>query len=228
MANYLGPNLVTNGLVLCLDAGNTKSYPGSGTTWTNIASSSNNGNLVGSTFNASNGGSIAFNGIDNYVSLGSFFTYQTFTIGLWVNPGTTQTTYADIFDNNHTGSQSFVLQQDGNSTNIYGFGVSDGSGSISSSSNIAVVANAWTHLAFTFSPSSRVIAYVNGAFHSQGALANGRTINYAGQSLALGRWEHLGARYWNGKISNFMVYNQVLTATQIQQNYNAFRGRFGI
>lgn len=174
------------------------------------------------------GNYLEFDGADDYVDLGSFFNYQTFTIELWVNPGATQTTYADIFDNSHTGTQNFVLQQSVNSTNVYTFGVIDGSGGISGSDYITLTANTWTHLAFTFSPSTRVSAYVNGALHSQGNLANGRTINYVNQSLALGRWQYAGARHWNGKISTFKVYNNVLTAPQILQNFNATRGRFGI
>ena len=223
------PSSVTSGLVLALDAGNTKSYSGSGTTWYDLTGNGNTGTLTnGPTYNSANGGSLVFDGADDYVNLGSFFNYQTFTIELWVNPGATQTTYADIFDNNHTGTQNFVLQQNVNDVNNYGFGVNDGSGSISATGTIVLTANTWAHLAFTFSPSTRVSAYVNGALHSQGALANGRTINYASQSLALGRWQYGAARHWNGKISSFKVYNSLLTAAEIQQNFSALRGRFGI
>ena len=195
----------------------------------NLIGGSNNGECQnGLSYNNANGGSLVFDGADDYVNLGSFFNYQTFTIELWVNPGATQTTYADIFDNSHTGTQNFVLQQNGNDVNNYAFGVNDGSGNISATGTIVLTANTWTHLAFTFSPSTRVSAYVNGALHSQGALANGRTINYVNQSLALGRWQYAGARHWNGKISTFKVYNSILIAPQILQNFNATRGRFGI
>lgn len=195
----------------------------------NLIGGSNNGECQnGLSYNNANGGSLVFDGTDDYVNLGSFFNYQTFTIELWVNPGATQTTYADIFDNNHTGYQNFVLQQNANDVNNYAFGVNDGSGNISATGTIVLTANTWTHLAFTFSPSTRVSAYVNGVLHSQGNLANGRTINYVNQSLALGRWQYAGARHWNGKISTFKVYNSLLTAPQILQNFNATRGRFGI
>jgi hypothetical protein len=222
------PRIVTSGLVLCLDAGNVKSYLGTVTTWKDLSGAGNNGVLSGPAYNALNGGSLVFNGIDNHVDCGKFFNYQTFTISLWVNCGSTQTTYADIFDNNHTGLQNFVFQQNANDLNNYAFGVNDGSGNISSTATIVLNTGTWYHIAFTFSPSSRVIAYVNGAFHSQGNLANGRTIAYVNQSLALGRWQYGGSRYWNGKISGFMAYNTVLTASEIQQNFNALRGRFGL
>ena len=194
-----------------------------------LSGNRNFGTTAGSpTYNIANGGSLYFEGSDEYVDCGTFFTYQTFTIELWVNPGATQTTYADIFDNNHTGNQNFVFQQDHNNTNNYAFGVNDASGNISSTGTISLTANTWTHVAFTFSPSTRVIAYVNSVFHSQGNLAGGRNIAYVNQSLALGRWQYAGARHWNGKISNFKTYNRILTAAEISQNFNALRGRYGI
>lgn len=189
----------------------------------------NNGTFKNApTYSSANGGSLVFDGTDDYVNLGSFFNYQTFTIELWVNPGTTQTTYADIFDNNHTGGQNFVLQQNADNLNNYSFAVIDGSGDISATGTIILTANTWTHLAFTFSPSTRVIAYVNGAFHSQGNLAGGRTINYVSPNLSLGRWSYGNSRFWKGNISNFKTYNRILTASEIQQNFNANRSRFGI
>jgi hypothetical protein len=179
-------------------------------------------------YNGSNLGFLSFDGGDDYVFCGTFFNYQTFTISLWLNCGTTQVTYADIFDNNHTGTQNFVFQQNENNLNQYRFGVIDGSGTISASGIIVFTANTWYHVAFTFSPSSRVIAYVNGEFHSQGNLAGGRTINYVSPSLALGRWQYGGSRYWNGKIGSFNVFDRILTASEIKQNYNTIKKRFVI
>ena len=83
MATYYSPKIVTNGLVLCLDAGNTKSYSGSGTTWTDLSESATNGTLTnGPTFNSDNKGSIVFDGIDDYIagSLTSAPTEMTFCV----------------------------------------------------------------------------------------------------------------------------------------------------
>lgn len=229
MALSHSPKIVTDGLVLCLDAANSKSYPGSGTTWTDLSGQGNNGTLVnGVGYSTGNLGSLTFDGANDYVNLGSFFNYQTFTIEAWVNPGTTQIAYADIFDNNHTAYQNFVLQQSADNLNNYSLGVSDASGSISSSGTIVLTANTWTYLTFTFSPSTRVVAYINGTFYSQGNLANGRTINYVSPNLSLGRWSWGNSRFWNGKISGFRTFNRILTTTEIQQNFNALRGRYGI
>jgi len=69
---YYGPKIVTSGLVLCLDAANKRSYPGTGTTWTDLSGNSNNGTLInGPTFNAGNQGGIVFDGTNDYISIGS-------------------------------------------------------------------------------------------------------------------------------------------------------------
>jgi hypothetical protein len=68
---FTGPNIVTDGLVLYLDAANQKSYPGTGTTWNDLSGNGNNGTLVnGPTFNSDNNGSIVFDGVDDYVNFG--------------------------------------------------------------------------------------------------------------------------------------------------------------
>jgi formylglycine-generating enzyme required for sulfatase activity len=220
--------IVTDGLVLWLDAAIPASYPTAGTTWTDLSGNNNNGTLSnGPTFNSTNGGSIVFDGVNDHTDLGSNFTYPIFTISLWVNAGSTQVQYADIIDNNHTGFRNFVLQQNNNNTNQYAFGVSDASGGISSSGSINLTANTWTNISITFTPSDRVIAYVNGTFHSQGALANNRNILYQAQVLRLAAWA-AGGRNWNGRIASFISYNRVLSSAEILQNFNAQKALFGL
>jgi formylglycine-generating enzyme required for sulfatase activity len=223
----ISSGIVTDGLVLWLDAGISPSYAGSGTTWTDISGNRINGILTnGPTFNSSNGGSIVFDGSNDYIDLGSNFTYQSFTISLWVNAGSTQVQYADIFDNNHNGSRNFRLQQNNTNTNQYAFGVNDATGEISGS-GMNLTANTWTNIAFTFTPSDRVISYVNGTFNGQGPLANNRNILYSSQLLSLARWS-AGGRNWNGKIANFISYNRVLSSGEILQNFNAQKALFGL
>ena len=70
--------IITDGLVLYVDAGNTDSYPGSGTTWTDISTNSNNGTLTnGPTFDSGDGGSIVFDGTDDYVDFGNILNIGT-------------------------------------------------------------------------------------------------------------------------------------------------------
>ena len=222
MALSHSPSIVTDGLVLCLDAGNPKSYPGSGTTWTDLSGLGNTGTLVnGVGYSGDNLGSLSFDGVDDFISCGTFFNYTNFTICLWVYPGSTQTTYADIFDNYHTGSQNFVCQQNVNNVNQYQFACFNPVNA-SVTSVFTLSANVWQYLTFTWSNSVASV-YIDGVFQSSGAPAN--PINYVTPNLSIARWS-IGGRHWNGRISNFIAYNRILTAAEIQQNYNALKGRF--
>ena len=83
------PRIVTDGLVLCLDAGNTKSYPGSGTTWTDLSGNGNTGTLTnGVGYSGDNLGSLSFDGVNDFTSTitGEDFNFGTgdFTIECWV------------------------------------------------------------------------------------------------------------------------------------------------
>jgi hypothetical protein len=100
--------------------------------------------MVGQAFN--------FDGIDDYIDLGSWFTYQDFTITMWVNPGSTQNTYADIMDNNHYNSYNWVIQQNVDVTNQYGWGAQ----------NFNLVASQWQHLAVIHDSSGNFREYLNG------------------------------------------------------------------
>ena len=224
MALSHSPKIVTNGLVLCLDAANTRSYLGTVTEWTDLSGNGRNGTLInGPSFNGANKGSIVFDGVNDYVSVGSFFNYDNFTISTWVYPGSTQNTYADIFDNNHTGTQNFVCQQEATSTNQYAFSCLNAT-NFSKTSVFTLTANTWHHLIFTWNNSVASV-YINGVFGSSGSAAN--PINYVSPSLRLADWNQT-TRAWNGRIGSFVAYNRVLTAAEILQNYNATRSRFGL
>jgi hypothetical protein len=228
-SNYVCVNrdyegIVTNGLVLNLDAGFTPSYSTSGTTWYDLSYNGYNGTLTnGPTFNSSNGGSIVFDGVDDYATAGNFFTYQTFTINLWVKPGSSQTTYADIIDNNHTGAQNWVCQQNENDLNQYQFGVFGSSFQNSLTGTFTLTSNIWVNLTFTFD-GDKVRGYINGSLFGTGA-SLGTTIHYAAPTFNIGRWNS-GGRNWNGQYGMISVYNRQLTSQEILQNYNAQVSRF--
>jgi hypothetical protein len=88
MGVYAGPEINESGLVLCLDAGNTKSYPGSGTTWTDLSGNGNTGTLVnGPTYSSANGGSIVFDGSNDYIQTNFNYSLTSsnteFTCAAW-------------------------------------------------------------------------------------------------------------------------------------------------
>ena len=218
-------DIVTDGLVLNVDAGWYNSYPGSGTVWTDLSGQGNNGTLFNSpTFSSNGQGSLNFDGTDDYVLLGSFFTFQTFTIGLWVKPDGSQTTYADIIDNNHRADQNWVLQQNVGNLNQYEFVVFGSAGQTSLSGLFTLTTDEWVYLTFTFD-GTNLRSYRNGIQFSTGA-ALGTTINYNAQNFSLGTWGG-GGRNWNGEYGIVHSYNRALSADEIFQNYNTQKTRFG-
>jgi hypothetical protein len=209
-------------LVLHLDAGNKNSYGGSGTTWTDLQGNYN-GTLVNGPTHASN--YINLDGSNDYVELGTFFNYTRFTIALWVYPGSTQNTYADIFDNNHSGTQNFVCQQNASTTNQYEFSMI-GATTYSATGLFTLSANTWAFLSFTFD-GSVARAYINGSLNGTGG---SMTPNYVSPYFRLGAWAGFGniGRYWNGRYGNCMIYNRQLSSTEITQIYNVQKSRFGL
>lgn len=216
-------SIIKRGLVVHLDATSTSSYSGTGTGWYDLTGNLYNGTLINSpTYSSDNGGYIQLNGSNQCVELGSFFTYNYFTISTWLNAGSSQTTYADIFDNNHTGTRNMVCQQNGSTLNQYAFDVI-GSSTYSSTGFFTLPTNTWTLLTLTFD-GSVVRGYLNGSIFATGGSC---TPNWTSQYLRLGQWGG-GGRNWNGKYGNFMIYNRQLSSAEILENYNIQKSKYGL
>ncbi|MFN7944378.1 MAG: FG-GAP-like repeat-containing protein [Blastocatellia bacterium] len=161
------------------------------------------------------GQAFSFDGIDDVIELGSWFNLQTFTIGMWVRPGTTQTAYANIIDNNHTDYRSWVLQQNNMTTNQYVWGEADGSVNVI----FDLAPETWQYVAMTLDANRVSRVYVNG--QEVGTATGTTAISYDGtQFLRLGSWGG-GARNWRGQLDEVEIYNRSLTASEIQAVYNA-------
>jgi hypothetical protein len=107
-------SIVTNGLVLYLDAANRISYVSGSTAWNDMSGFSNNGTLVnGPTFNTGDGGSIVFDGVNDYITLGTQNLISTdFTINLWFNATTNTTKEHFIISLGYSNNPSFLITQD--------------------------------------------------------------------------------------------------------------------
>jgi hypothetical protein len=230
MSSIGGPATVTSGLVLELDAGNIKSYPTTGTTWFDKSGNANNGTLInGPTFNTGSLGSIVFDGVDDYVSLGtslnSTTTGSSFTVNMWVlsNVVIDGTTYYGLISNysNTGGFQLFT--GDGNLIYAYGsdFLAKTGTASISQ-----LTANTWYNITFSSVKNTSGTIYINGIDRTLYSYTN--TINAPNQNLKLGVRADSNAYGWNGRIALTQLYNRALSASEVQQNFNATRARFGI
>jgi hypothetical protein len=232
MSNLYGPRIVTDGLVLHLDAGNRKSYPGSGSTWYDLSGTGNNGTFGASTaaptFNGDNGGALSFDGND-YVSCGNPSS---------LNFGTGNFTLSFVAYRTGTGFQGGSYVGKGNGTSI-GFDFRDsnfflyGTTGLIAQRVFSTTLNVWEHHAIVYDSSSSpyVKFYRNGSFLSSSTTnnsANVSSINTA-NSFRIGLSTAGGAsRYFIGRMPLVSVYNRALTPQEIQQNYNALKGRFGL
>ena len=226
MAYFTGPNIVTDNLTFAIDAGSARSYPGSGTTVTDLAGTNNVTLANGVLFASNNGGVLIYDGVDDQGTAGDFFNYQAFTINLWVNPGSTQAQYANIIDNDHNGNRNWTLQQNSNNQNQYAFNVHGSSFQVSTSGNFTLTAGDWVNLTFTYD-GDKVRGYRDGVLFGTGA-SLGTTINYSAQDFHIERWGGNTQRDWEGQFGPLYCYNAALSATQILQNYNAQKSRFGL
>lgn len=210
------PKIILDGLVLCLDAGNTKSYPGSGTTWTDLSGSGYTASMRNLT--ASNwvliDGQRAFETNDT--------NNQGFTISNFVRPGT-ERTYS-IWLKSKSFSLGWQTWFDDENERIL-FGTSTNTVHIYPDVNLTanLQINTWYNLAYTLSGTT-AIGYVNGVAIGSGtyttALSGG-----TGNLWILG---DTGSEITSCYCSCASVYNKALTAAEVQQNFNANRGRFGI
>jgi hypothetical protein len=216
-------SIVRNGLVLHLDAANLKSYPGTGTTWTDLSGSGNNGTLVnGTAYNSGNGGHLTFDGIDDHVS-GSvpiFAVASGATIEAMVRLNNV-TNLSAIFSHGRSGS-SFDLGMVVISSNLR-FRNSNNDHALSSPTTLST--GVWYHLALSITSTSTT-GYCNGL--SQGTTAQVITSNAITDYYISRRSSNSATEHVDGNIAILRVYNRALNATEIQQNFNALRGRYDI
>jgi len=234
MAGRVSTSVVKDGLILYLDAANTKSYPGSGTVWTDLSRRVLTASLVGSpVFSGSNNGSLTFNGTVQYVNCGTSPTDTIrggtkFTIGFWTkkNNSSSESTIGSWY---HATRQGFALQLYSDN-NLYLANSSGGS-----NNNVVSLphTNDWYYLVGVFDGGLLTNAdkgkiYVNGLLRNQTSSGlNTNTVSTYLSNLWIGSLEGYGV-YTNGNISNVQLYNRALSATEILQNYNATKSRFGL
>jgi hypothetical protein len=231
------PSIVMNGLVLCLDAGNPKSYPGSGTTWTDLSGNGNNGTLVnGVGYNSGNLGSLSFDGVDDYTNLPTNLlkheTGNPFTFSIWFKTSSTGVILGQQNTSTPNTASGWVpgiyVGSNGLLYTSCFWGGSTGNQSVTSST---VNDGSWNNITVTFSSGSQV-SYLNGG--SYATLAKTQTFYSATYYYFLGSGQVNGwtaapaSPYFNGSISNFSYYNRALSAAEIQQNFNALRSRFSV
>ena len=233
MATLYGANVVRDGLVLHLDAANVKSYPGTGTTWSDLSGNGYNGTLTGSPTYVSNE-SFTFDGTDDRVSFGDIdIITGAFTIDVWFKSAASQNgaQYATIVGKDAAGSfGNFIMTSDLNSTYIRaGFNGSGGQKETSNSSyNTDFTSQTWVNYVCTWDGSSVLTLYRNAEQIAQNTSATG-TITSNNNDLYIGYRTADVTSYFEGDISNVKLYNnKSLTEDEVAQNFEAMRGRYGL
>ena len=226
------PSIVTDNLVFCLDAANTKSYPGSGTDWKDLSGQGNNGTLTNSPTYVpnSNGGYFDFDGTDEYINANtalpdSFFQGNS-TISFWI--------YFNTIDSD---SQGQAVLHHGTNSNANGFHIMQRDSKIrlslwgpSLTSASTFSASTWYNLTITHNNTTNAcVIYINGSLDASDTLSatytgSGNNCRIAGPIIEGGVYhDELDAR-----IAQVLCYNKILTAAEVLQNYNAHKGRFGL
>ena len=231
--------IITSGLVLHLDAGNAASYPGTGTVWTDLSGNSNTGTLTnGPTYSATDSGSILFDGTNDFVleTNPSTLRNQNFTVSVWINPGTQLQAIISIIDFDHALSpnQGWVLQSEDATTNRYFYlAWNDGSGfqptgggGFGAGKGIQLTSAVWQNITYTKSGTS-LLGYKNGSQIYTGT-ASSATVNYvSSRNMKIGDCVSI-SRPYKGNISQVAMYNRAISASEVTENYNALRGRYGL
>ena len=227
-------SIVTNGLVLCLDAANSKSYPGSGDTWTDLSGNGVIGTLSATSigYDSANGGSLVFDGTDDYVDCGSNsnFSFGTgdFTIECWYRRNGSQPNFSTFLCTG-TGSATTTWQFcfgssafSPTSVNMLTFFIGTGSDLYLYDTVISPDLE-WIYACVTRSGTLASL-YKNGSLISSG----NNSSNLTDQGLRVGI-NRGSSTYLKGNISNIRLYKgKALTATEIAQNFNALRSRYSI
>jgi len=237
-------SIVTNGLVLALDAGNTKSYVSGSTTWVDISGNGRNGTLTSSpTYSNTNGGSIVFNGVNSYCAFsGNTFnispgTTGEFSLEIWAYPTGPYTPYIEGSTTNlgcvfgqgfFNGTTGWGIGVDTTSgINYFQFQVRNG-GTISAPRG-SFTNNSWYHVVGTFTRNENTRLYINGVLTSIVSNTNigNLTITPNVTDAAIGKGG-AGPFYAGGNIASARIYNRPLSSTEVLQNYNTTKTRFGL
>lgn len=230
MAVNYNPKISTDGLVLCLDAANIKSYPGSGTAWTDLSGNGNNGttntsfNSIGSSFFDFDGSQRMIASSGNIPALN--FGTSSFTVNFWMRATNWGEGRSDgiVGQKANDGTTGWVIYNDGFEPNLMNARLTYDIDFFSSSN---VVNNVWQNWTFVRNAAdSTLFWYLNGKFDSATTRV-AANITDATATFYIG-YSQTWYGYFKGNLANMQIYTRAISAAEVQQNFNALRGRYGI
>ena len=225
MAHHHSPRIVTDGLLLTLDAVNTKSYPGSGTVWYDLSGNGHNFNLINGPSLTSEG--FSFDGTNQYANIGSsglnLDTANDRTIEIWVKVASFPAITGGLFGDQASTSAVILVDASGK----FNFRWDDSSNVLS---NFTLTEGEWAHFALVHRPHRYITYYVNGELDTAEFLTSDSGVT-GNSAWSIGRQNRnfTGEYYYlNCTVSIARQYNRQLTAAEIRQNFNAHRLRHGL
>jgi hypothetical protein len=227
MAFNQGPRIVTNNLILALDAANARSYYFGGVSWADLSGTGNSGSLInGPAYNNTNIGSLSFKGINNSYVKATNTTTLNFTLECWINTTSSSLSGTEAYQGTplmwaYSGSstRSFALSVLNNKVSFF-----TGNPDTSISGSSIVTTGEWVHVVATRSGNTgRKSLYVNGVLEASGSAASYISLN-ALPNINIGG--NAIDKFFSGNIANVKAYSRVLSDAEIVQNYNALYPRF--
>lgn len=229
---YFSPRIVTSGLVLALDAADKNSYRGTGTTWYDLSGYNRHATLINTpTFSLNNSGVFNFNDTSfQYATVPNIGSLTQFSIESWARTNKSLTGKVTTIVTNQYDLVSNLNYSLGtnNSPSSYNMTFGFFNGAWRNVTGFSMALNTWYHLIGTYDGST-VNLYVNGKFNT--------SLNYVGTAASGGeiriarRWDdvaNVSSNFFSGDISQVKIYNRALNSTEVLQNYNAIKTRFGI
>ena len=233
---YTGPNIVRSGLVLSLDAANPKSYVSGSTVWNDLSNNNNTNTLVNTpTFSSVNGGGLVFNGTTQYVSASDSTSLRptSFSIDTWFRP-TSLGAYNTVVVKPVNGPAwtppylSYMIRlQSGTALEC---STNTGGTYRSLSTSRTFSTNTTYNVSFTANSSTgALVVYLNGSVLNSTTTTAG-AITYTALPLLIGASHGASpvGEYFAGSIYSVKIYNTILSSTEITQNYEAQKTRFGL
>ena len=218
-----GPDIVTDGLILYLDAGNFKSYPGSGSVWYDLSGNRYNGELINMpTYSSNNKGYLEFNGTNQHITNFPEFpsiTNEPLSVFAWV--------WSDYtLDGADDGIWGYI----NSSTDNCHFEISNNSmrlrlGDVNRTGMTMLPQNQWIYVGFTSSGNSHKF-YINNDVEDSWSGNTGTILGTHNDSIGMYVGNSTTVRPWEGRIGMIKVYYKELTSTEVLQNYNATKGRY--
>ena len=220
--------IVQSGLVLNLDAGVSSSYPGSGTTWTDLSGNGNTGTLTnGPTYSSANGGSLVFDGVDDYGNFSSRILTNVVTeisCFMWIYPKSDGVVLAILGQSEINSSYHHSAIEVGSSGELR---MSLWHNSLTNRINSTLSLNTWNNVGFTYAGTT-LTGYLNSSNVGTTTFTWSKPSDIYFGIMSFDGTNMGTSAYGDGNVSNIQVYNRALTAAEIQQNFNATRSRYSI